>query len=386
MLHRVVERDADLTALRDTWDALLATQSRACLPLSWEWFSAWWQCFRDGEPGETERCLNIHVFEGRDGPMAIVPMLTMRSRFRHVPVRVLTTMANGHSPLWDAVLHVDLGTKELEEIGRTLLASPDIDVWQFRRIAADSRLLAWLHDQASRSGRVGLQETVRIPLVHSRGRWQEYLDSRSRKYRRNTLRKVRNYATRPGATVEHVQLRSGREPVLKEVEEISRRSWKVGVGNDLGTSRNGRKFLVQLLDLIGPRGDASVWLARIDGRAIAYELHVRGGGITYPIRADIDESWRELTPGSVLEYYALESAFEDPEVEIYDTCAANYWYLRNLSDEAREIHDVEYFPRRVKSTALYLLEYGLLPPLRRLRNRLRPAPGNRGSLAAAARP
>ena len=371
MLHRVVEQDADLAGLRETWHALLATHPRPLLPLSWDWFSAWWHSFRDTASVGAAAQLCIHVFGTDDAPRAIVPMLKIHARFRGVPVRALATMTNGHSPLWDAILHPGVEPAELDEIGRALLATPDVDVWLFRRIAAESRLLEWLRLGAGDCGRLGLQETVRTPIVHATGGWDDYLDQRSRKYRRNVRKKVRTWDERPGTAVEHVPLRSGRDPALDEVVEVSRRSWKTRVRNDLGTNEAGRQFLRQLVDRLGPRGDADVWLARIDGRAVAYELHVRGGGVTYPIRADIDEAWRDLAPGSVLEYRALEAAFEDPAIDIYDTCAANYWYLTNLTDEARFIHDAEFFPRRLKADVLYLLEYWLVPRLRPIKDFLR---------------
>lgn len=61
-------------------------------------------------------------------------------------------------------------------------------------------------------------------------------------------------------------------------------------------------------------------LARLDDQALAYELHVRDGGVTYPIRANLDAA---------------------------------------------------FYPRRLKAQTLYLIEYGMLPPLRKLRSLIR---------------
>jgi len=87
----------------------------------------------------------------------------------------------------------------------------------------------------------------------------------------------------------------------------------------------------------------------------------------------MDETARRLSPGSVAEHYALKAAFEDPQIRVYDTCADNYWYLRNLTEDVRMIHHMEVFPRRVKPAALHQLEYRAMPLLRRVRRRLQKA-------------
>jgi CelD/BcsL family acetyltransferase involved in cellulose biosynthesis len=371
MLHRIIQEDAEFSALRSSWDSLLETHHRPLLPLSWEWFSSWWESFGDGAHFGRNLSLCIHVFEVADEVRAIVPMMKADTRLRGVPVRAMCSMANGHSPLWDAVIHGDLTPGELAEIGRTILKAPDVEAWFFRRIAADSRLFQWLRSSAGGLGRLGVRETVRTPVVYTRGSWDEYLDTRTRKYRRNVRKKVREFDGHTEATLEQLPLNSGSDPLFEEIVDVSRRSWKAQMQSDLGSNHAGRHFLRRLIDYLGPRGAASVWIVRVDGRAIAYELHLKAGGITYPIRGDIDEGWRELAPGSVLEYRALEAAFDDPEIDVYDTCAADYWYLQNLTDDAREIHDAEFYPRRLKPSALHVLEYSLIPPVRWLRDRLR---------------
>ena len=371
MRHRIVARDDEFAELEPAWRSLLATQPRALLPLSWEWFSSWWHAFGGPMRNDLTPQLCIHVFETNEGLRAIVPTYIEHRRIRGVPTRAVVTMANGHSPWWDALLHGELTPAEMDEIGRAILGTPDTELCLLLRIAAGSRLLEWLRREGGQFGRVGINETIRTPMLDAVGCWEDHLRSRSRKYRRNSLRKIRKFEAEPGTSVERIPLASGTDPVFDEIVTVSRNSWKVQVGNDLGSNQAGQVFLRRLLDRLGPRGEAEVWLARIDGHAVAYELHLRGGGVTYPIRADYDESWRQLSPGSVVEYRALEAIFADPTIEIYDSCADNYWYLNNLTDEARIAYDAEFYPRRLKAQALYLLEYGVLPPLRKLRRLLR---------------
>ena len=371
MRHRIVRQDEDFALLREDWTALVETLPQPLLPLRWEWFDAWWHSFGpDCAPGD-EATPWIHVFEDASGIRGIVPMFVTTTRFRHVRVRAMCSMANGHSPLWDAILHPGLAEAEVARIGAAIHGTPGIDVFLYRRFAEGGRLLQWIQDGAGGRGRYGIRDSVRTPVIDTTGDWEPYLQSQGTKYRKNTRKKVREFEATPGARVDYVRLASEADPVFDEIVEISARSWKTGVRNDLRTNNAGRAFLRRLLNHLGPAGAAGAWLARINGRAIAYELHFHGGGVTYPIRADMDEAWRELSPGSVVEFHALKAAFEDPETSAYDTCAADYWYLRNLTDRARQIHEVEYFPRGLKPLALHLLEYRLIPLLRPVRDRAR---------------
>lgn len=367
MHHRLVETEVDLLELRDAWDHLLAAGEQPSLPLSWEWFQAWWRGFRqDGAQGRRRR-LHIHVSE-RDGVVvAIVPMIRLVYRFRGMPARAVATMANGYTPFWDAVLHPGLSVAELDEIARAVFSAAGVDVWVLRRVAGDSWLLGWLQAQEDWRERLVLRETMRTPVLYTSGSWAGHLATRSRKYRKNLAKKLREFSARPGAHVQCVPLVSGHDALMAELTEVSRHSWKRLIGNDLHSSPAGRDFLGCLADMLGPRGDAQVWIARLDGKAVAFELHFRAAGITYPIRADIDQRYRDLAPGSVVEFYAIEAAFHDPEINVYDTCAADYWYLRNLTDDVREVHEAMLFAQGWWPGVLHGIEKNVLPMARRLR-------------------
>lgn len=368
MRHRVIRKDSEFAALRNSWNTLLATTPQRLLPLSWEWFDAWWHSFRGGNECDSNLLLQVNVFDDDSRLLAVIPMVEMDTRLRGIRVHGMSSMANGHSPIWDAILHPNLGLEDLDSIRRTILTIPGIDIFLFRRIPVDSRFLDCRVLDAFGFVRYGIRDIIRTPVVGTKGDFETWWHSRSRKYRSNLRKKIRTYVAQPGAKVEFVPLSSGNDPVMEEVIEVSRRSWKVEVSNDLGSNAASKQFLQRLIRHIGPRGDAGVWIGRVYGQAIAFELHVSGFGITYPIRADIDEVWRALSPGSVLEYHAVKAAFERPGITVYDTCAANYWYLSQLTEEARLIHYLEVFPRRPKCTLLHALEYRVVPLLRKLRN------------------
>jgi CelD/BcsL family acetyltransferase involved in cellulose biosynthesis len=361
--HHVVDEVAELARLRDPWSKLMAGATTSVLPLCWEWFDAWWGAFGSHSGRRPLLRLAIHVFEDDRGLRAIVPMCVTNRVIRGIKTRVLMSLANDYSPLWDAVTAGDLDDSELEQIAEAVFSTPRIEIFQLSRLASNSRLGRWIAAQGGKFGHIGICNGTRVPVADTTEAWLDFVGRQPAKYRKNTRKKLRVFEAALDAKVRYLPILSGEDPLLDEAVDISNRSWKKGIGRDLGSDDAGLLFLRRLISHIGPRGGAGLWVAETNGRSIAFELHVKGFGVTYPIRADMDQAYRELSPGSVVEYHAIKAAFEDPAINAYDSCASDYWYLRRLTEGARFIHDIEVFPRRLKSSGLYAFEYLAKPRL-----------------------
>ena len=110
--------------------------------------------------------------------------------------------------------------------------------------------------------------------------------------------------------------------------QVSESSWKRQHKWDISSDPAAVRFFERLSDVMGRRGWVELWLATCGDRPIAFEFHLRYGGVTSPIRGDFDESYRSLSPGAYLEAEIIRRLFDDPErtcVE-YNTCADAYPY------------------------------------------------------------
>ena len=370
MQHTIINDRDGLTEVRAIWTELWRNSRLPVLPLSWEWFDAWWDSF--GHAGSLGRDLelSIHLFEDAGVPKVLFPLMKSTRRFRGVPVQATCSLANGHSPLWDILVDKHIDTAESDQAIRTVIESEEADCFIFRRIADGSPLRHWIQQNHQFDGLSGDHETFRTPLIDTTRDWDDYIAGRSKKFRGNLRRKIRDFEKYDNLSVTYTPIEHHGDKAFSDLVAVSKNSWKVKVGNDLGSNHPGRRFLERLIDHIGPDGNAGVWFCRDDTRPIAYELHVKASGITYPIRADIDEDYRELSPGSVVEYFALKAVFEDEPTLMYDSCAADYWYFRYWTDKARLLHDMEVFPPLLKSRMLWALEYRVMPLLRRIRTLL----------------
>lgn len=359
----------DFDALQADWNRLLPVDAGIDLPLTWIWFDAWLRGFWSSITTEDPQArLHILTMWDNQGIAAIAPMAVHDRHYHGISIRMTNALANGSTPYWDLVLRPGLKESIIESICTTIFAMTPTAVTLLTRLRDSSPVRSYLA-QLHRSAWNDL-DMIRTPLVHCSGTLDEHLDSLSSKYRKALRKKLKDFDAAAGTRVEHKLLSSSQDPVFNHMVAVSRRSWKSTRGRDLGSRSGQRQFLSAIIDRLGPLGRAEIWMAYQGDEAIAYELHMRSGKVTFPIQADYSESARALSPGSIVEHNALAAAFEDPSLEVYDTCAADYWYLQRIANSFREAHDTMIFSKDPQARLLQLAEFGAKPVLIRLRRAL----------------
>jgi CelD/BcsL family acetyltransferase involved in cellulose biosynthesis len=154
--------------------------------------------------------------------------------------------------------------------------------------------------------------------------------------------------------------------------EVSSKSWKAREGNSILDDPRAEAFYRNITEQMGKKAMVELWLVRHDGKAIAFEYHLRHQNTAYPIRADYDEEYRHLSPGSVLEYQVIKSLFENPEVYGYNSCGHTYDYLMKWATQTREYVDFQIFNSKAYSRNLFRLESRMIPAVRKARDFLKP--------------
>jgi len=349
-------------ALQADWNRLLPADAGIDLPLTWIWFDAWLRGFWTFVTKEDPQAqLHILTMWDDEGIAAIAPMAIHYHRYHGIRIRMTNSLANGSTPYWDIVLRPGLKESSIESICAAMFAETPTAVTLLRRLRDSSPIRRYLALLQRRSW--SDLNVIRTPLVHCSGSLEAYLDLLSSKYRKGLRKKLKTFDASADTRVERKLLGSSLDPFFDQMVSVSRRSWKSACGRDLGSRPEQRQFLRAIVDHLGALGRAEIWIAYQGDEAIAYELHIRSGIVTFPIQADYCESARALSPGSIVEHHALAAAFEDPSLEVYDTCAANYWYLQRLMNSYREAHDTMVFSNDPRARLIKLAEFGAKPVL-----------------------
>lgn len=350
---------------RTQWNDLLATGEANSLPLTHEWISAWWKSFGGNKK------LNINcVYDGKR-LIAIAPFMKENTTYRGVPVTMCRLMANGHTPYCDVIFDGAAERGTISKILELLISTNAENIMVFSKIPETSPTYSCLVANSRIYGcRYGVKNSLVTPVIRIDTNWDEYFKLRSRKFRKNINNKSNRFDKESDFSIDREIITSRKHPVLNEIVEISRHSWKTRIKNDLGTNIAGREFLFELVDAFGEDNAVQIWIVRKSGVPVAYEFHLVFDGVVYPLRADYHQGYKEYSPGSILEYTALRTLFDEKKVTKYDSCADNYWYLNNWTDEMRKQFDIEVFPNGLKSFSLYAMEYYVIPLFRIARDKI----------------
>ncbi|MBI5235120.1 MAG: GNAT family N-acetyltransferase [Deltaproteobacteria bacterium] len=356
----ISDRDGLLSAAGE-WTSLLEKSSGCAVSLTPEWTAAWWDNF-----GADNR---MHLVVVRHGGalVGVAPMMEAAASYRGVHIRKITMMANGHSPVVEFVTDRAMDAEVQNAILSHLEALPGIDMIELPHLNDNGSACAPVLDYIKERGlRYGIKRGLESPYIPIDTDWETFFRSKHQKFRKAIRHKLNRAAKCGGVSVAKATIMGAADHAVEEMFSISGKSWKKKAGTDLLSDGNASGFYRSLCDALGPKGLISIWLLRKDSVPIAFEFHITHNGVVYPLRADYDESYADISPGSVLEYSIAKSLFEEARAREYYSCGHTYMYLLNWSKLTRKHVTIEIFSGNIRSTTLHIIEYKIIPCLRRL--------------------
>ena len=207
------------------------------------------------------------------------------------------------------------------------------------------------------------------PYLSIEGGWQAFWKGTSQRFKK-TARNIQNRLERAGRV--HVEEHTEVDPegsLFAELVELTRRSWKADRGVAIATMPNMHGFFAELTRRASARGWLSLWTLRLDDRLVAMEYQLRDGGRVNALRADFDLAYREVSPGSALNFAIAHALFQRGGVREYDMGPGlNDYKLRWATGNHEAVHLMIY-RAGAYGRLLHSLDTGLFPFLRRLRGR-----------------
>ncbi len=356
---------AQFNQLQEQWNQLLLSGDSYPLPLTHEWVSAWWKEFANNR--------SLCIFCVYDGStlIAIAPFYKEKSHYRGIPVQQLHLLTDGHSPYSDVIYNAALSSSQVNQVLRLIIQQSDSDLLIFSKLPETSPTFkSLMRSNEAHQYNIVTKQNLKTPSIKISGDWDTFFKQRTRKFRKSINNKLNRFKKQPDFNIECVNVSSVTHPVLNEIIEISKRSWKASIKSDLGSDIAGRQFLLDLVEIFGKKNCVNIWILRNKNLPVAYEFHITFDKIVYPIRADYADDFKKHSPGSILEYTVLKHLFDEHVIAEYYTCADNYWYLNNWSNNHREHYTVEVFKSNIKAHSLHFLEKHLIPIARYIKNKL----------------
>jgi CelD/BcsL family acetyltransferase involved in cellulose biosynthesis len=278
----------ELEAVREEWQDLGERSGNVFA--TWEWAEAWWRHFGEGEP-------LVALARGEGGECAALVAVELR---RRGPLRVARFVGHGPSDELGPISAPGdpRGTEALLELHKGSERRWDVLLAERMPTGAGSEKLG---------GRILLREES--PIVEApEGGFEGFLASRSRNFRSQVRRKERKLLER-GLTY-----RLGDDPERLEVDmrtlgELHEQRWGA---EGSGALRHRRAaFHLDFARAALERGWLRLWLAEVEGKAVAAWYGFRFGGAEWYYQSGRDPDWDKDSVGLVLLAHTIREAFDD---------------------------------------------------------------------------
>lgn len=379
MKAKIITATEELDAFKAEWNGLLKRSLSDVVHLSHEWVTAWWHNFGKGK----ELCV-ITVYNDRGELLGIAPLMRSAQSYRNIHVKKVSLLANGHSPSSNIIVSRENPEEVVDFMAERMLAMTDWDIMELTKV--DQKNLAcelFLNNLKKRNQPYGVKSNIESPFITIDSDWEAFFDRKSKRFKKSMRNKINRADKFEDISINRINIRGGRDAVIGDMISVSGKSWKKKNGADLHTNNEAQGFYLDICDNLGPSGNIMVWMLSKGATPVAFEFHITYNGVVYPIRADYDDAFKSLSPGSVLEYNIIKTLFEESKVREYNSCGHTYDYLLNWTDCTRKLINVEIFNSGCRSYSLYALEYKLIPILRKykiknIKHLFRPVQGNMG--------
>ena len=306
------------------WQAMDRLVDRADLP---ELASgSWWSAFCEGFHPD-DRQVELQLLQQGDRLLAAFPV-----RIQGRVVRRRVGLENAHAPYWASAL--DQRALEREPaLGQALLdrLTGGVDCLELRRLPLDGPLARALKASAGARGWPVVElpnavGEVGLPLY---GPWSDFQQTLSKNLRRDgrLLDKL------PGAlSFEVVEGGERLDAELAACFELEARGWKGQTGTPVLADAAAHRFYLRLAERASARGRLALYLLKLDGRLIAYEYDLRGGGRIECLKIGYDETLARYSPGTGLRMMILRRAIERGEAREYRLGRESEWKRRWVND------------------------------------------------------
>jgi len=318
---------SEFSKAEDPWTDLVRSSVYPLPFLSHPWICLWWRHF-----GQGQEFLAPVV---RDGSrlLAGIPLTIRPVRFPGVSLAVAEIVGTGPVPTRgmgladkaDIVVRrnaLEAGNRLNTQLAKLL---KHVEVLALKGVAGSSPTGEIFPSLAGACQSVKVVSRSVSPYLLLPRRWEEYLHSRSKNFRKQ-LRKKRRLLNEAGL-VKIARLGPKDDPIasMAEVVSVNSRSWSAQRGTNLYRHPAIRAFFLELVSEMANKGLIDLHLLRLNGKAIAYELCFDFEGRVFSYNSSFDADLGKLSPGTVLTATVIEAACQRNRLE-YDMLRGDEQY------------------------------------------------------------
>jgi len=301
--------DREFASIGHIWDKVCRRDSANIFQM-FEWACNWWKVY-----GHDKELLLLVVTE--DGsPIAIAPLVITKEPFNRLSARKVEFMYR-----MNFIIHSR--TKEvIREVLNYLKAIQGTwDIIDFTEMDYDLKILDLFKKEAQGLGFDFLvKDDHPYPYMDMGVSWEEYLASRSNKFKKN-LRYSHRLMERMGNMNIAINIYDNAQfqeikKALDEIFILSLKSWKAKLNTTLDSKKMNKDFYKGLVDMFSRKGKVEVSFLEHKGVPIAGTIGFIYKNVFYGFNTYYDEQYAKLSPGNILMQALLKEISSDSIVRV----------------------------------------------------------------------
>lgn len=366
-----------LLRLGTEWDALVARSPEPSPFLTASWLHAWWMAFGKGTPV-------VATVRDASGTLVGAALFSQRrARFHGMPVRLFTLGSNVHSNRPDFVVDAAVAVEAAKAIARFVHARRRRwTVCFLDHVPVDSIAVGAFRAEMERLGHVtGLRPKETPPFIRIGGGYEPFLKTLAAKWKSNLRNREKRFAAL--GEVAHETIREALpdlESRLQECFALENKGWKGAAGSAIVNDPATLSFYVAIAKEAAQNGTLALQTLRTNGRLAAFQLDLISGGVEYVLKIGYEPELGNLSPGALLMRRTIEQAAASG-LQIVDLLGDDMPWKRDWTKDMRPHVRLLAFGKGPAGVALSALEFGALPRLREMRDRLQSKKNSSGGTA-----
>ncbi|HEX9023246.1 MAG TPA: GNAT family N-acetyltransferase [Geobacteraceae bacterium] len=306
-----IRSSREFQALRDDWETFMGRHFPEKYGRSHPWLSAIWNSYHHGKTA----LIYLQRHQGDRRIVAAAPLVIKRDVYCCFPVLSLQTLGMGIGG--DDFLLGPEAQGFVSAVFRDLAKNHRWHVARFSRISSP-RFLDEIRDACETIACTADISDSQDYFIEFPSNYQEYQQSRSRKFRRN-LNQALNRLEREGAvSLETLDPFADIQRVKSLGREIAHTCWQYREGKSHFNENGAADFYTNLAGTgHGPKGEEFSVLT-VGGRPVAYLLGCRRGRTYYAVDTAFHADYRHVSAGRILFGMIFKRLIEDGGVDYFD--------------------------------------------------------------------
>jgi len=350
-------------ALKDDWNRLLSESANGTVFLRHEWLSSWWLSYA----GRAE--LNVLVLRRGERLVAAAPLMTRMDRMRGLPARKVSFIGDPEWMVGDFI--ISTGAQGAVGMFMEHILGMSWDVAELRNFPEESANIGpFTEAMESKLLNYHRVEGASSPYVKVTMPWKDFYAGRSTRFKKQIRNKLNKINKAGSVTVKRYSTPEEAGRILPVVFDIGLKGWKHTIKNAISSTPGNRAFYRRLSSEMSALGLLDIWTLEFNGETVAFEYHVRHGERTHALVADFDERYRNLSPGSILDFNIMQHIFEKGTAE-YDMGCGDSFYKAHWTETSRKHLGINFSRNTLYGRTLMFVEKKIVPILKSCKETLK---------------